>query len=121
VTAKIVLPLSVLLAITIYLLRDDVLLLLFSPAFLVSRDHVSTQLFGDILRVASGIVGYIIIVRGSRWTFLLTELVFLSSYLILGYVLIDRFGWIGAIDAFVLCHLVYLAIAPFAARKILWG
>ncbi len=118
-SAQLILPVAAVFALGIYLCRSEVLLLLFSPAFLAAREHFGAQLFGDVLRVISGMIGYLIIVRATRTTYMLTEVAFLAAYLVGGYTLIDRFGWAGAVYAFVLCHIVYLMIGPIVAWRIL--
>lgn len=106
---KLAIPVSLLLGGLIYLTRDFLIWLLFTPAFSSMRDLFLWQIAGDMVKILSWIFAYIVLVRGSAIIFIVGEVVFNVTYPILGMFFVPVLGLQGAVAAYGLNYTFYLA------------
>jgi PST family polysaccharide transporter len=94
-----------------------VIQLLYTEAFLPAVEVLRWQILGDVLKVASWPLGYVILAAGAGRTFFLTEslVVLLMGGMIAG--LASRVGLKITGIAFFMCYLVYLPLLYFLAMK----
>ncbi|WP_266171420.1 O-antigen translocase [Dyella subtropica] len=116
-----ILPAVVVLAAVVYVLRGWVTRLLFSADFRSANALYGPQLVGDVIKIASFILSYIMLAKAMTWLFVISECVFAASYLALVYVFTARFGLVGAMYAFSINYLAYLAFNALVVRRYLGG
>lgn len=104
---KTILPVTVVFGITIFLARDLIIAILFSKDFYPVRDLVALQVVGDSLKIGSWILSYLMLSKALTKAFILTEIGFTTSGVILAVLLIDRYGVIGAIMAYTINYVAY--------------
>jgi PST family polysaccharide transporter len=114
-----ILPAVVVLAAVVYVLREWVTRLLFSADFVSANALYGPQLVGDVIKIASFILSYLMLAKAMTRLFVISECVFAGTYLVLVYVFTARFGLIGAMYAFALNYLLYLAFNLLVARRYL--
>jgi polysaccharide transporter, PST family len=112
-------PAVMVLAIAVYLLRDQVTGLLFSADFASANALYGPQLVGDVIKIASFMLSYLMLAKAMTRLFVISECVFALSYLALVYVFTASFGLIGAMYAFAGNYLLYLAFNIVVARRYL--
>jgi polysaccharide transporter, PST family len=112
-------PAVMVLAVAVYLLRDQVTGLLFSADFASANDLYGPQLVGDVIKIASFMLSYLMLAKAMTRLFVISECVFALSYLALVYVFTASFGLIGAMYAFAVNYLLYLAFNIVVARRYL--
>ena len=105
---KIIMPIVVVLALGIYFLRDTAILLLFTEKFMPMKDLFFYQLIGDVFKIASWLLGYLMIAKAMTRLFILTELGFSISFIILSIIFINLYGLKGVTMAFALNYFLYL-------------
>lgn len=110
-------PAVSILALTIYELREIITKLLFSEAFLSGLYLYAPQLIGDVIKIASFILSFIMLAKAMTKTFLFSELFFSLTYVLWVYVLTDHFGLIGAMYAFILNYTLYLLFTAYVAKR----
>ena len=114
---RLFLPLTVILAGAIYLLRDFLVLILFTKDFIGMTNLFGWQLFGDVLKIGSWILGFVMVGRGMvRW-FISTELVFSASWVIFTLLLTNMWGLQGAPAAFALNYALYWVFMGWLIRR----
>lgn len=113
------LPAVVALAAAVYVARDWVTRLLFSADFTPANALYGPQLLGDVIKIASFILSYVMLAKAMTRLFVISECVFAASYLALVYVLTARFGLVGAMYAFSLNYLLYLVFNVLVVRRYL--
>ncbi|MDT9693982.1 O-antigen flippase, partial [Streptomyces sp. P9(2023)] len=64
-TARVILPIVIVLALGVYLLRDVAIWLLFTEEFKPARDLFAVQLCGDVMKIASWLYAYPMLSRGA--------------------------------------------------------
>jgi len=115
------LPAVVALAAVVYVLRGWVTRLLFSADFMSANALYGPQLLGDVIKIASFILSYVMLAKAMTRLFVISECVFAASYLLLVYVFTAHFGLVGAMYAFTFNYLIYLAFNVFVVRRYLEG
>jgi len=116
---RILLPAVVLLAALVYALRDWVTRMLFSADFSAANGLYGPQLLGDVIKIASFMLSYLMLAKAMTRLFVISECVFALSYLALVYVFTASFGVIGAMYAFAVNYLFYLVFNVVVARRYL--
>jgi PST family polysaccharide transporter len=112
-------PAVIVLAVAVYLLRDALTGLLFSADFASANMLYGPQLIGDVIKIASFMLSYLMLAKAMTRLFVVSECVFALSYLALVYMFTERFGLIGAMYAFAANYLLYLAFNIVVARRYL--
>lgn len=107
-TVKIVMPIVLLLAIMVYLLRDVAIQLIFTEAFQPARDFFAIQLIGDVIKVLSLLYAYPMLSRGATKWFIATEILFAINFVVFTYLLVPLYGVHGANLAYLINYSIYL-------------
>lgn len=94
-------------AVTIYLLRDFIIEILFTPDFFPMRELFSWQLVGDVIKIGSWILAYIMLGRAMVKIFVITEIIFSILFVLLSYILVGIFGLIGVSMAYAINYFLY--------------
>lgn len=116
---KLVMPLVIFLAIVIYLLKDFIVWLLFSEQFTAMRDLFLLQLIGDVLKMASWLIAYIMIAKALKKQFIITEILFSVTFVVFSVFLIFFNGLVGVTYAYALNYLLYFFVV-FLITKSYW-
>ena len=114
---KIIMPVVVVLALGIYFLRDIAILLLFTEEFMPMNDLFFYQLIGDVFKIASLLLGYVMVAKAMTKVFIVTEICFSLSFIILSVTLINYYGLIGVTMAFAVNYFIYLVFLNYIMRK----
>jgi len=104
---KILLPLVIAGAVLIYLLRDFITTLLFTRDFLPMRELFAWQLIGDVLKIGSWLVSYVMWGRALTRVFLITEVGFSAFFVLLAYIFTSLWGLKGASIAYATSYFFY--------------
>jgi PST family polysaccharide transporter len=106
---KIILPLTAVMSITIYFLRDFIIPVLFSDEFLPMRDLFLWQLLGDTLKVGSWILAYLMLGKTLVKLYVITEILSSAGFVILTVLFTDIVGFEGVSLAYSVNYLLYWA------------
>lgn len=107
---KLIVPVTIAGAIAIFLLRDFIILILFTPDFAPMRDLFGWQMVGDTLKISGWLMGYVLIARGMMKSFVLTEICFGAIWYGLVVTLTPKFGLTGAQIAYAATYLLYILV-----------
>ncbi|MDQ1093200.1 PST family polysaccharide transporter [Xanthomonas sacchari] len=116
-----VLTAVVLAAAAVYLCRDGITRLLFSEDFAAALPLYAPQLLGDVLKIASFVLSYLMLAKAMTRLFVLSECLFAASYLGLVVLFTARMGLIGAAYAFACNYALYLLFNVLVVRRYLRG
>lgn len=112
-----IVPITVAGAIAIYLMRDFITLVLFTPEFLPMRDLFGWQMFGDVAKICGWLLGYVLIARGLMIPFIISEIVFSALWYGLVVLCVRLMGENGAQFAYFLCYATYfLSLSAYLSR-----
>ncbi|MDK7758024.1 O-antigen translocase [Providencia rettgeri] len=106
---KILLPIVVSCGLIIYLLRDFIIHLLFSDGFAPMKPLFTWQIIGDVFKISSWLLAYVMLAKNMTKTFIISEIIFSMAFVILSYCFISLFatGTIGVTYAYCLNYILY--------------
>jgi PST family polysaccharide transporter len=114
---KFVVPLAILGGIFAYLLRDWVIVVLFSEKFLPMADLFLWQMIGDSLKIGSWILAYLMLSKAMIKLFVTTEIMFTISSILLTYTCTQMFGFEGVSIAHLINYAVYWGVMSIFVFK----
>jgi PST family polysaccharide transporter len=104
---KIILPAVAILAFSIFLFRNAIMHILFTPKFAPMLPLFKFQLLGDVLKVGACLVSYVAIAKTMTRVYVTMEIVFNLSYVIFAIIGLRFFGLQGVTMAFAINYLLY--------------
>lgn len=113
---KIILPLAVLGGLSMYLLRDYIIELLFTPEFYTMRELFAWQIIGDVFKIGSWIPAYLLLGKAMFKTFMITEVIFSTSFVVLTILLTKEFGFQGVAIAHAINYFIYWIVIGIIAK-----
>ena len=117
-TGKIIIPIVIIMAVTIYLLRDVAITVLFTEQFRNARDLFGIQLLGDVVKIASWLYAFPMIARNATKWFVASEVFFSATLVVLSYYFILHFGVQGANIAYLLNYTLYFIFVVTNLKRI---
>lgn len=110
---KFIFPLAVLGGIVVYVLKDWIIQLLFSAAFLPMRELFIWQMIGDSLKIGSWILAYLMLGKAMTRLFITTEIIFALSSVALTYLCTQLFGFEGVSIAHLVNYALYWGVMSY--------
>lgn len=114
---KIILPSLLVFCAVMFLSRTLIVKLVFSDAFTPMVDFFLPQLIGDVLKIASWLLAFLMLAKAMTKQFIVTEIVFSVTLYTLTLLLVNYFGAIGAVYAYTVNYLLYLITMVVLFRK----
>jgi len=119
---KIILPLAAACGLAIYLLRDWIIVTLFTLDFTRMRQLFAWQLTGDTLKIGSWILAFLMLGKAMFKLFVACELIFAGSFFLLAVLLTKFYGLEGVAIAHALNYLGYwvvmgICMTPLLSKK----
>lgn len=112
-------PASMAFAVPIYILRDQIIAILFTDSFASMRELFGWQLCGDVVKVASWVFAYVLLARAKVVAFIVGEVVFSTSYAVLSILFLNALGLKGLMMASFINYVVYFLYVALMAREVL--
>jgi PST family polysaccharide transporter len=116
-----ILPAVVALAALVFAMRGWVTRLLFTADFTSADALYAPQLVGDVVKIASFVLSYVMLAKAMTRLFVASEVVFGATYLLLVYACTAHFGLVGAMYAFAINYTGYLVFNVVVVRRYLGG
>lgn len=104
---KIILPVAAACGLIIYLFRDFIISLLFTESFSPMRTLFAWQMIGDTLKIGSWILAYLMLGKAMTKPFIITEIIFATTFVILAYWLIEAMGLEGISFGYAINYAIY--------------
>lgn len=114
---RLILPIAVMGALSIYFLRDWLVVLLFSKEFSSMRDLFAWQMAGDVMKIASWLLGYVLIGKALVTAFVVTEILFSVSWVGLVWLMTHWFGEGGAQIGYFSNYVLHLCAMIFLLTR----
>lgn len=114
----IIMPIVIILALTIYLLRETIVNIAFSDKFMPMLELFKWQLIGDVIKIASWLLSYLMLAKAMTKTFVITEIIFGLIFATLSVIFLNIFGLVGVTYAFALNYTLYLIVMSFIFRGV---
>jgi O-antigen/teichoic acid export membrane protein len=120
-TSKIFLPPLIIISLTIYIFRNNIIHLLFNERFEGMQNLFVFQLIGDFLKISSWILAYQMVAKSMTKTFVTTEIIFCGILIGLTTQLIKIYGNIGATIGYACTYFLYFISMCIIFRRLLFN
>ncbi len=114
---KIIMPIVMFMSLVIYLLKEYVVLIAFDEKFMPMLELFKWQLIGDIIKIASWLLAYLMLAKAMTKVFISTEIIFSVLFVCISILFINSFGLVGITYAFSLNYMLYLITMIFIFKK----
>ncbi|MDM1344669.1 MULTISPECIES: O-antigen translocase [Acinetobacter] len=114
---KFLFPLAVAGGVVIFVLRDLIINVLFSPSFAPMQSLFFWQMMGDALKIGSWILAYLMLSKAMTKLYISTEIIFTLSLIALTYVCTQLFGFEGVSIAHLINYGMYWVVISFFIFK----
>lgn len=114
---KIMIPIIVMMALIIYLLKDIIIKVLFTGDFYPMRELFLWQLVGDVVKLCSWLLSYMMLAKAMLKQYVATELFFTGLFLALAFYSVDNFGLVGMSYAYAINYSLYFLSMFFIMKK----
>ena len=116
---KFIFPFAVLGGICVFILRDWIINLLFSPSFAPMQNLFLWQMMGDALKIGSWILAYLMLSKAMTKLYICTEIIFTVSLIALTYICTQVFGFEGVSIAHLINYgLYWIVISLFIFKQL---
>ena len=116
---KVVVPMLLGISVLIFLLKHIILWVLFTPDFYPMERLFGWQLAGDMFKMCSWLLSYLMVAKAMTGKFVITEIVFTLSYLALAFFFMKLNGIIGLTQGYLINYIIYFTVMIFIFRNIL--
>lgn len=104
---KIVLPVAILCSLTVFVLRDWLVGLLFTSDFMPMRELFGWQMVGDTLKIASWILAFVFAAKAFHILFIVSEVLFAGLFYASTVLFTNLWGFEGVAVAHAFVYLIY--------------
>lgn len=119
---KIFMPVLIAVSLLVYSFKEAIITALFSNEFLPASSLLGVQLCADMLKVFSWVYAFPMVSRGATRIFVLSEVFFSLTFVLLAFLFVDVYGVIGVPVASLLNYVGYcLFVCLLLPRLIRWG
>lgn len=115
---RLVIPASLILGCMVYLSKDLLILILFTPEFNSMSDLFLWQIIGDMIKIVAWVFAYVILAGGLIIPFIFGELLFNATHVGLGMLMVPNLGLKGAVFAYGINYIFYLAYVVVVVKFI---
>lgn len=113
---KIIIPIVMFVSLGVFVLKDFLISILFTKDFYPMRELFLFQLVGDVFKLASWLLSYLMLSRAMVKTFIVTELLFGATFVLFSIVLTNIFGLVGMSYSYALNYMLYFICMGFIFR-----
>ena len=116
---KIILPVACVTSFFVYFYQDFIINTLFTEDFLPMKELMFWQLIGDVIKIGSWIISFMMLSKAMTKIFIITEAFFALNIIPLSLFFINYFGFKGVAMAFAMnCLLYWLVCSYFSFRNL---
>lgn len=105
---KVILPVAIACAAVVYLIREFIILTLFSAAFMPMEALFLWQLVGDTLKIASWLLAFVMLAKAMTAIYIVTEIIFSALFYFLITLLLPYYGLVSAAISHLIIYFLYL-------------
>lgn len=113
---KIIVPIVMVLSVMIFLLKDFIIWLLFTEKFVPMRELFLWQLVGNVIKIMAWLLSYLMLAKVMMKKFIVTEIGFSITFIILSIFFTNQCGLIGMTYAFAINYLLYFVTVFYLVK-----
>ncbi len=117
---RFIVPIILLITITIYVLKDIVIVTLLDDQFMLISTLMGFHLIGDVIRINGWVLGNILIAKAKTKAFVFFQIEWAVVFGVLTFVLVQSYGFLGVSMAYFGAYLIHFILMNIYFRKLLW-
>ena len=117
---KFILPITILTSIAIYMLRFQIIRILFSPAFFPMASLFLFYTVGNVIKIASWLLSYLMFAKAMTKRFIYTETFFAVINYSFMVFFVSRYSLQGAAISYLVCYCIYFVLILYLFKSTLW-
>ena len=106
-TSRIILPAIFIISLAIYLLRDIILIILYTPEFTAASGLFLYQLIGDFFRITGWLCTFLLLAKAWTKVYIATEIILSGLFVIISHFMVRSYGLIGITYSFATTYFLY--------------
>lgn len=114
------LPIIIIITILVYLIKDYLIVLLFSKEFLLINSIILFHLLGDAIKINSWVLGNILISKANTKVFIGFQIGWAVVFCSLTIIFIEYYGFVGVSIAYFVTYILHFIAMNIYFRKLLW-
>lgn len=118
---KLLIPIMAVMCLTVYLMRFYIIELLFTKEFLPMEHLFKWHILGDFFKICSYVLAFLMVAKAKTNFYIVSEILFSASYVLLSIYFIRLFGLEGSALAFGINYFGYLCLMIIYFRKLLFN
>jgi PST family polysaccharide transporter len=118
---KIIMPLFILIALLIYILKGWIIQLLFSVEFLPMKELIFPQLIGDFFMIFSFMIAYLMLAKAMVKVFMISQIIFAGVRILLSITFFNIGGIEGVVWANAANYFLYTCFVLITFKKVLFA
>lgn len=107
---KAIIPILLVGFVVIYILRIFIIRLLFTSEFLPMQKLFIWQMGGDFFKICSFVIAYIMLAKAMTLKYMITEILFSISYLVLSLIFVRIHGIVGLTQGYLVNYIIYMTV-----------
>lgn len=116
---KVVVPMLLSISIVVFLLKRFILWVLFTPEFYPMESLFGWQLTGDIFKMCSWLLSFLMVAKAMTGKFIITEVAFNLSYIALAFLFVKMSGIVGLTQGYLVAYIMYTIVMVIMFRNII--
>jgi len=116
---KFIFPLALLGAISVFILKDWIISILFTKSFMPMRELFLWQMIGDSLKIGSWIIAFLMLSKAMTKLYIITEIIFATTLVLFTLICCKIYGFKGTSIAYLINYAIYwVVIGYFVSRNL---
>ncbi|MDA9320147.1 O-antigen translocase [bacterium] len=116
-TLIVIFPIMLIGTVIIFMLRAYIIKLLFTDEFMSMESLFGIQLVGDVFKISSWILSFVMLAKAMTKLFIITEIVFSILLYTLSIYLVNSLGLIGSTYAYTINYILYFFMLAFVLNS----
>ncbi|MBB2954346.1 O-antigen translocase [Sphingobacterium sp. JUb56] len=117
---KLLVPVTVVLCLSVFLMRTYIIEILFTKDFLPMEHLFKWQILGDFFKICSYVLAFLMVAQAKTKFYIITEILFSGSYILLSIFFTRLMGLEGSSLAFCINYFGYLCLMIIYFRKLVF-
>lgn len=118
---KLLIPALILFSLLLILCRYYIINILFSNEFQGMQNLFAFQLLGDLLKMATWVLGYVLVAKAMTKTYIIVEILSCTLFVLFSEFFVSQYGTIGATIGYAAAFLCQFIIMVIIFRKLLFS
>lgn len=117
---RFMLPVIIVIALSIYFLRDFVINILLDKEFFLVGTLIGFHLLGDTIKINGWVLGNILIAKAKTKAFIFFQIEWAVVFASLTYLFVNQYGFVGVSIAYFVAYAIHFVLMNLYFRKLLW-